>query len=261
MGAAKTLWHLLFYSLLCERKPACFEVRAEVPLSAEPLRADFLLLRRQSEAATGEASVLRGLWPRISRDALVELKSASRPLRRGELAKLLGCAALYFASERDRFQRRQDLLIALVVAATTPTLLEEADLLGVQLGEAEDGYLPMNGLCFPGCVVLLDIVADNERDELLGLFGRDRPSSLDAVRWLHAHLWRGDEAMNMKVEQMEGYEDVLRKLVRGLPVEVRLDGLAAEERLAGLGPAERLAGLGPADLEALGAEIQKRLRG
>ncbi|MBI4703123.1 MAG: hypothetical protein HY744_18555, partial [Deltaproteobacteria bacterium] len=75
MAHARTAWHVMFYALLQERRPAAFEVLAEVPLSREPQRADFLLLRRRLQAAPDDARVVRELWPRIRLDALLELKT------------------------------------------------------------------------------------------------------------------------------------------------------------------------------------------
>jgi hypothetical protein len=45
MAAARTAWHVLLAALLRQRAPRRIEVRSEVPLSTEPLRADYLLLR------------------------------------------------------------------------------------------------------------------------------------------------------------------------------------------------------------------------
>jgi hypothetical protein len=44
---------------------------------------------------------------------------------------------------------------------------------------------------------------------------------------------------------MEGYQELLERLLNGLPAEQRLAGLAPEQRLAGLAPEQRLAGLAP----------------
>ncbi|MEI7893817.1 MAG: hypothetical protein WCI05_12045, partial [Myxococcales bacterium] len=46
-------------------------------------------------------------------------------------------------------------------------------------------------------------------------------------------------------KDIPGYDEMYRKLLEGVPVEMRLAGLSPEERLAGLKPEERLAGLKP----------------
>jgi hypothetical protein len=53
MGSTRTAWHVLFAALLVQRGPRRFEVRRELPLSTEPLRADYLLLQRAEAGPTG----------------------------------------------------------------------------------------------------------------------------------------------------------------------------------------------------------------
>ncbi|WP_437760123.1 hypothetical protein [Sorangium sp. So ce1389] len=48
------------------------------------------------------------------------------------------------------------------------------------------------------------------------------------------------------MKELEGYDEMLQKLLDSLPVERRLAGLRPEERLVGLRPEERLVGLPPA---------------
>jgi hypothetical protein len=45
MGAKRVIWHVGFERNLRRRGPPSFEVRSEVPLSKEPPRLDYLLLR------------------------------------------------------------------------------------------------------------------------------------------------------------------------------------------------------------------------
>jgi hypothetical protein len=45
--------------------------------------------------------------------------------------------------------------------------------------------------------------------------------------------------------EIEGYEEVLQKLLESLPLEERFMGLSPEERVAGLSIEERVAGLSP----------------
>jgi hypothetical protein len=69
-----------------------------VTLAAEPQRADLLLLRRGAAATPDDGTVLRG--PRLGFDSLVEFKSRGRPLRRGDLIRLLGYGAQYTTRAR-----------------------------------------------------------------------------------------------------------------------------------------------------------------
>ena len=47
----------------------------------------------------------------------------------------------------------------------------------------------------------------------------------------------------MSMQDMEGYDELMKKLLATLPPEQRLAGLDLEQRLAGLDPEQRLAGL------------------
>ncbi len=262
MAHKRTAWHVMFHALLQERRPQAFDVLAEVPLSHEPQRADYLLLRRREEAAVDDAGVLRGLWPRIRVDSVMELKTRSSPLARGDLCTLLGYGAQYAAGSFDRLRERDGLLLSLVLPGQTSTLGEELRFLGATLGPMEHGYASIVGLTFPACVVLLDEVSAAERDEILGLFGMRPELKLTARQWLHAHLWRRDGVMaDERIEDLEGYEDMMLEMLAALPPELRLKGLAPEQRLAGLAPEQRLAGLAPEQIVAgLAPEDLDRLR-
>jgi len=120
---ARTAWYVLFVALLKERAPPGFEVRAEVPVSNEPQRVDVLLLRRLNEPRhDDQARVLKALWRRIEQDAIVEFKSISRPVRRGDVARLLGYGAQYFASPITRLRDASQLALVLVVPSVTPNI-------------------------------------------------------------------------------------------------------------------------------------------
>jgi hypothetical protein len=49
----------------------------------------------------------------------------------------------------------------------------------------------------------------------------------------------------MAVQELEGYDEVMQKLLETLSPEQRVAGLAPEQRLAGLAPEQRMAGLTP----------------
>ena len=248
MSAPRTLWHLMLYALLDERRPSAFEVRFEVPLSKEPQRADFLLLRRTKEGDVSDARVLRRLWGLIREQALVEYKSVSASLEPGDLTKLLGYGAQYASLNRDRLKHKQDLLLVLLVPSMTPTLKDELSFLDAKLGRAKAGYAPIEGLCFPAYAVFVDEVALVERDRLVGMFGHGTSlEGADRWWWIH-HLWNREGVMaNVNPEDMEGYDELTAKFLASLPVELRLKGLAPKDRLKGLAPKDRLKGLAPED--------------
>ena len=69
MGTTRTAWHVILQTLLNQRAPPRFEVRGEVQLSSEPLRADYLLLRKV-KPEDGEARTLRKLWGFLPNDTI-----------------------------------------------------------------------------------------------------------------------------------------------------------------------------------------------
>jgi hypothetical protein len=261
MAARRTAWHVLFHALLQERRPAAFEVQAEVPLGSEPQRADFFLIRRKADAPLDDARVLRGLWPRVRRIGILELKSVSRPVERGDLARLVGYGGQYLAGNHAELESVGDLLLVLVTASPTPTLDRELGFLRARMRESEQGYRELTGLGLPAVAVFLDDVCAAERDELVGLFGHGLATGDEVRHWWEAHVWHKELTMSEeRIEGLEGYDDVMMKLLQSLPLELRLSGLAPEQRLAGLAPEQRLAGL-PPEQRLAGLAPEQRLAG
>jgi hypothetical protein len=90
MGAKRVVWQVGFGRLLRRRGSHAFEVRDEVPLSEEPPRMDYLLLRKEPASAEDDsAQTLRRLWPLLPLVSVVEYKSPGRFYRRGDLDRLL----------------------------------------------------------------------------------------------------------------------------------------------------------------------------
>jgi hypothetical protein len=125
----------------------------------------------------------------------------------------------------------------------------------VELG---GGYSALEGGPFRTLVAELDSVSDAEQDELLGAFGHRPITTPMARRWLTMHTGKREGAM--RLDELEDFDEVLRKFVTTLSPEERLAGLAPEERLAGLAPEERLAGLAPEERLA-GLAPEERLAG
>ena len=146
MGAERTAWHVVFGDLLSERAPPGIKVTPEHVLTNEPQRADYLLLRRRAGRRRDEkAKVLRGLWPRLAKDTLVELKSPTCLLRRGGWIKLLGYGAQHQAAQIRRLPQPSDLTLVLAVPTITPTLRREAKAMGWQMRPLGDGYWEILG--------------------------------------------------------------------------------------------------------------------
>jgi hypothetical protein len=110
MAAARTAWHVLLAALLHQRAPRRFEVRSEVPLSTEPLRADYLLLSTLPEADDGDPTPPKRwkLWDLLPKDTLVELKSTGRPYRSRNMSRFWAYLHLYYADQPARLGTPDD---------------------------------------------------------------------------------------------------------------------------------------------------------
>ncbi|AUX42965.1 uncharacterized protein SOCE26_044050 [Sorangium cellulosum] len=242
MGSTRTAWHVLLVALLSQRGSRRFEVRSEVPLSAEPLRADYLLLRKSAESSA-PAGTLKRLWDLLSSEAIVEFKSIGRPYRRRNLDRLCSYLHLYFADTPERLEQRSDLCGVLLVPSRTRSLDADAAALGLEWNDLGDGYWQLRGGAFALVVAEIDPVAEAEDDDLLRLFGHGEARTREARRWLAQQL--GAEEMAMEMQDLEGFDEVVRKLLATLPPEQVLAVYAPEQRMAGLPPEQRMAGLPP----------------
>jgi hypothetical protein len=242
MGSTRTAWHVLLAALLAQRAPHRFEVRSEVPLSREPLRADYLLLRAVAEA-NDPGRTLRKLWDLLPKDTILEFKSTGRPYRSRNLDRLWAYLHLYYADEPARLEQRADLCGVLLVPTRTPSLDADARELGLEWRVLGGGYWSLTGGPFALHVAEVDVVAETEDDDLLRLFGHGELHTAEARRWLSEQ--KGAKETDMAMHELEGYDEVVMKLVSSLPTEQRLAGLSPEQRLAGLSPEQRLVGLPP----------------
>lgn len=76
--------------------------------------------------------------------------------------------------------------------------------------------------------------------------GHDRGHTLEA-RQFWAELVGTKEAM-MAVQELEDYEEVVRRFLELLPPEKRMEGIEPELRVAGLAPEEVVRAMGPDQL-------------
>jgi len=88
-------------------------------------------------------------------------------------------------------------------------------------------------------VVVIDEVAEAERDALLSLFGHHPQADTEARRWFGRFVM-SDEETRKKMQEMEDYDALVKRFLAELPPELRLAGLAPEQRVADLSAEERL---------------------
>jgi hypothetical protein len=242
MSTARTPWHAYFAVFMKQIAPPGIEVTFEVTLTTEPQREDLLLLHRADVPRRDEdARAFLGLWPLLRTDTLVEFKSLACPLKKGDLARLQGYGAQYFAAQIDRPLARRDLSLVLILPTRTPTLVDELarmDWTTVSLG---NGYDRIEGAGYAFYVAIMAEVTEAEQDGLLGPFCGHNVTAKQ-IRWWHNQTGSmGD----MNMQEVPGTDEVIQQMLDSLPLEARLAGLTPKERLAGLTPKERLAGLTP----------------
>ncbi|WP_438044153.1 hypothetical protein [Sorangium sp. So ce128] len=92
-------------------------------------------------------------------------------------------------------------------------------------------------------VVEIDAGAEAENDDLLRLFGFGEVRTVEARRWLAQQL--GSEEIAVEVQDLEGLEEEILRLLATFPPERVLSAYTPEQRLAGLSPEQRMAGLSP----------------
>jgi hypothetical protein len=247
MAGKRVIWHVGFGRLLRRRGSPAFEVREEVPLSEEPPRMDYLLLRKHLEqdppGAEDAAQTLRRLWPLLPLVSVVEYKSPGRSYRTGDLDRLLAYVHSYHADERTRPPSRRALCAVLAVPARTRTLDAEVEGLGLSWHDLGAGYWRALGTLYTLYVVELRVVARMEGDDLLQFLGTGDPTT-PAARWFWTELVGSQEA-GMSIQDTEGYDEFIEKILSSMPAEQVLSHYAPEQRLAGLAPEQRLAGLAP----------------
>ena len=237
-----SLWHESFYECVSERAPPGFEVLSEFPLSRRPRRVDLLLLRRRGAPRhDDQAKILKGLWSRLPRVTLLELKSPSRGLRRSDLVRLLAYGMQYQELYWREVTHHSELALVLVVPGPSKALTDELASVGCHLRPLSNGYAQLVGFLYTCYVVFTDEVSEAERDDYLRVFSHHAVQTPEAQHWLE-HWIVGKETM-ANAREREGYDEMLGKLLDSLPPERILRRYKPEERLAGLAPEERLAGL------------------
>jgi hypothetical protein len=206
---------------------------------------DFLVIRKLAAAVEdGHAETLRRLWPLLPEITIVEYKSPGRPYRAGDLDRLWSYAHAYHADPSKRPARRADLCAVLAVPRRTPSLDDDVAAMGpLWWQDLGGGYWRVIGGLFALYVVELGEVAETEHDDVLGSLGDGRLDSLEARRFWTEIV--GSQEAGMSMQDLEGYDELMEKLLAKLPAEQVLSHYPPEQRLAGLAPEQRLAGLAP----------------
>jgi hypothetical protein len=284
-GKARTWWHPLLVRLLDYALKSAYKVEEEVSVGKLPLHVDILLLRREggqlSEPRSRDLSIL---LPLLRRFTLIEFKSPTDTVQRGDLSKLIGCAFLWH-SQQSPLVSHQDVALMVLAPSMTGPFREELDALGFQISDGEPGVYRITGATFSAWFVETDVMAErgqpilslvsrvflNDRRSIIEKLALGGEGALANYRYMVQQIkqFRSEEDVAMQQaisENLTQFEDdLVNKMLEELPAERRLRGVAAEDRVRGLSSEQILAALGDENdlvnkmLEELPAE--RRLRG
>ncbi|MEZ4394285.1 MAG: hypothetical protein R3A48_24700 [Polyangiales bacterium] len=208
---------------------------------------DLLMLRPQHvREPLAEGQSLRGMWRHLLDVLLVEFKSRAREFRsRGPPPTLRLRRALVRRPITTATPRASRFMLP--VPRIHEALRRE---LGARWGSrsrfTRTAISTLSGHYLRVVIAELRVIAEHEGDDVLRWFATKNALSLAARRWIRQHVHTGSDDMSMEIdEDLEGFNQYARELMKKLPLADRLADLAPEERLAGLAPQERLAGLAP----------------
>jgi len=286
-GKLRTWWHPLLVRMLEWLLRDSCEVQDEVMVGRMPLRLDILLIRRLDirlpEAALRDLSAI---CRRLNNYTLIEFKSPTDSLERGDWNKLLGCAHLFVAQSESGI-RSADMTLMILAPRLTQGFLEELRQCNARIVEEETGIHRIEESSFLVFLVETDRVAGTG-EPALTVFSHefvDHPGHfVESLKLEHAEMLyyvmqqieqfrkqmpefevqHMTENMNQTFEELEA--SVLNaipvdKVLKRIPSEEVMKRYSAEERLRGVSPEERLRGVSPEErLRGLGEEELNRMR-
>ncbi|HEX2691118.1 MAG TPA: hypothetical protein VHN14_31105 [Kofleriaceae bacterium] len=150
-------------------------------------------------------------------------------------------------------REREELSAVLVVAARSAGLDGDVAAMGLTWEDLGGGYLRVHDGLFTLYVVELDVAGLAEGDDLLHSFGHGTLRSPEARWFWMERVGSKEAAMNM--QDMEGYKELMDKMLDTLPAEQVLSHYAPEEVLSHYAPEQRLVGL-DRDHQALALPVE-----
>ncbi len=272
-------WHRLLGALLdAVLSPVGISVETDIPVTAEPPRADLLLLRRQPPHWNDaqRQRLADGLRDTDAGHLLIEFKY-TEGLTESACVQLLSYDYFY---RRHRRLSRDD-VACFLVSATTP----RSNLL-TRLGFHPTDRAGVYGrndhpLLAAMQVILLNELTPAAHNAFLKCFASRRKEQEVSFRVLQQNellgssprierllygLWRllmknAPELQEITPEYvMQLGQELIDAVLETTPADEAMKHFTVEERLAGLAPQERLAGLAPQERLA-GLALQERLAG
>ena len=286
-GKLRTWWHPLLVRMLEWLLQDSCEVQDEVTVGRMPLRLDILLIRRL-DVRLPEAALrdLSAICRRLNAYTLIEFKSPTDSLQRGDWNKLLGCAHLFVAQSESGI-RSADMTLIVLAPRLTEGFREELRQCDAKIVEEEPGIHRIEDGSFLAYVVETDRVAGTG-EPALTVFSHefvDHPGRfVESLKLEHADMLyyvrqqierfrrqmpefevhHMTEYMNKTLEELEASvlnAIPMEKVLQRYPTEEILKRYSSEDRVRGVSPEERLRGVSPEErLRGLGEEELNRLR-
>lgn len=157
--------------------------------------------------------MLRQLWPLLGTDTVVECQRPPDLPRKGDLLRLAGYGTLYHAAqvEVDRLDHPRDLTLVMVVPSVTSALRDEIARMDWSLVWLGDGYGRIDGGMYATFLVVTDEVVGTEQKAFPAVFNPAEMIGAVTIQWFWQ--WLVEEKRTESIEQLEGYEELRRKLM------------------------------------------------
>ncbi|MGH7202121.1 MAG: hypothetical protein ACREJB_16065, partial [Planctomycetaceae bacterium] len=249
-GKRRTWWHPLLVRLLEWRLGGAYEVHDEVSVGTIPLRADIVLLRRESGELSAEArEELAALIELLNLWTLIEFKGPTDALERGDLDRLFGIAHLFCSQQAEPIDAADLSLIILAPALTQP-FLEDLARRRLSIEEQRPGVHRVESPMFTTWIIETDRIT-GPGEPILTLFSRvflrERRRIMEElstggheivlqyvmqqVQQFHT-LGEGFAMQHTETQQMDRLlQEYRKKFLEQLSSEERLEGLSPEEIL------------------------------
>jgi hypothetical protein len=275
----RTAWHPIVADVLSQILPPArgYEVIAELQLNYQPLRADYVVIRKD-RLAQPASSVMAPLTRLLGPCNLIELTGPTSTLQADDFRWILVYAPLLCI--KLRISDPQEVRLFTVAGRLTGEFQQQAERYRGTFHPVEAGVHEVRGLdhvlyCIETEVAgdpILRLLSPRFLKDPVGLFGLLSEEE-KAIFWMiHERIeqFRKDPQTALKypdwkeiaMTEQEFTDRFLARLspeerLKGLPPEELLKRVPPEERLKGLSPEERLKGLSPEEMARLRALLSQ----
>lgn len=258
-----------------------YDVRDEVNVGELPLRADIVLIRRESGETTELARRDLGvLIAHMNQWTLIEFKSPTDSLEQGDVDKLLGVTQLFCAQQRERIPSAQ-LTVMILAPDVNEPFRQDLETRDYEIVEEDRGQYRIDGAVFPMRMFATNRLKGGGQlaTRFFSRIGLRDPQSIiqelkaagaeDLLYYTLQQIKQFEDAgetFQMQHAETEELATFRRSVLQGFPAEQLLEAIPLDQRLEGIPLDQRLEGV-PIDeivqyienVKKLTAEQQKNL--